>query len=455
MVEASLVTGHVPDLVTGLRYPLYIAHRGGSLRYPEHSIEAYRAAAAAGFPVEPDLGVLSDGAIVCIHDSTVDRTMTGTGAVSSFTSAQWQAMRVNQIGGPAGATGAARGQPTFFTDVLREFGGHYLLVPEIKNTAQRAAILAAIEARGLRRAVIVQSFVYADVQDAGGRGIAAMFLSDAVGTGGANPTAAQVFASGIEFLGCSTAASGAYISAAKAAGLKVIVYTTNTRAAAATAITTNGADGVFSDDPWHVTGNYLASDTDPWASKRWWPGSSFTLGPAGPVYFGVDMFGSEAIAAQQANFNHNWAGTRTGTGRVRVRARVHFLPSANTDLTRWVSVFIGQFGDDSTYSDVGAADEFGYHVLFRRNGAMDIYSRPAGAGATQIATVAGTTVAAASEGFWDVEITIDATNVTVKNVTTGVSATVANTTFRQAFKLASIVNATNAYLSRMSVADLP
>lgn len=444
----------LPDLLTDLRYPLYIAHRGGPQRYPEHSIEAYRAAADDGFAVEPDLDALADGSIVCLHDSTVDRTMTGTGAASSLTRAQWEALRIKA---PFAPLGGGRGTPCYWLDVLREFGGRCLLVPEIKNASIAPAVIESIASRGLYRAVIVQSFSYSVAQAAAARGIAAMYLSDAVGTGGGNPTAAQVLASGIGFLGCSTSASSAYIAAAKAAGLKVIAYTVNTKAATTTAITTNGADGVFTDDPWFITDRLPPADTDPWASKRGWPGGQLMNGVSGGLtHFRTDMMGGDVGAGASAGFNHNWAGVRTSTGRVRVAARVHFLPSANTDTSRWISIWIGTFETDGTFTDGGSgtASEAGYHFLFRRTGTMDVYAKAAGAGAGSIATVAGTSIASTAEGAWDVEITIDATNVTVKNLTTGVSATAANTTYRQAARLATVVNGTHAYLSRMSVSDL-
>jgi glycerophosphoryl diester phosphodiesterase len=62
-----------------------IAHRGGAMLRPENTLEAFVHAAQAGADIlETDLRTTADGAIVCIHDATVDRTTDGSGAVGSF-----------------------------------------------------------------------------------------------------------------------------------------------------------------------------------------------------------------------------------------------------------------------------------------------------------------------------------------------------------------------------------
>ena len=52
-----------------------IAHRGASAYAPEHTLAAYRLALQmkADF-VEPDLQVTKDGVLLCMHDTTLDRT---------------------------------------------------------------------------------------------------------------------------------------------------------------------------------------------------------------------------------------------------------------------------------------------------------------------------------------------------------------------------------------------
>ncbi|MCA8948349.1 MAG: hypothetical protein KDE27_02535 [Planctomycetes bacterium] len=55
--------------------PLVVAHRGASSTHPENTLAAMRAAVDAGADlVEFDVYQTADGAWVCIHDQTVDRT---------------------------------------------------------------------------------------------------------------------------------------------------------------------------------------------------------------------------------------------------------------------------------------------------------------------------------------------------------------------------------------------
>src|SRR4051794_41498813 len=63
--------------------PIIVAHRGLHHRFPENTVEAFRAAVEAGFDwVEFDVQAASDGTPVIIHDETLDRTTMAHGAVA-------------------------------------------------------------------------------------------------------------------------------------------------------------------------------------------------------------------------------------------------------------------------------------------------------------------------------------------------------------------------------------
>jgi len=65
---------------------LNIAHRGASGRFPENTLKAFGAAIDAGAQMcELDVQLTSDGALVVIHDDTVDRTTDGRGPVRAMT----------------------------------------------------------------------------------------------------------------------------------------------------------------------------------------------------------------------------------------------------------------------------------------------------------------------------------------------------------------------------------
>ncbi|MFJ2279207.1 glycerophosphodiester phosphodiesterase family protein [Streptomyces sp. NPDC087866] len=65
--------------------PRFFAHRGGGMVRPEHTMAAYRASAAQGFPLEVSINVDASGELWCIHDTTMDRTTYRTGNVNSYT----------------------------------------------------------------------------------------------------------------------------------------------------------------------------------------------------------------------------------------------------------------------------------------------------------------------------------------------------------------------------------
>jgi len=77
--------------------PLSVAHRGHSIAYPENTLEAYRKAIELGVEmIECDVNITRDGQLVMMHDSTLDRTTTGTGRVSAST---WEEIQRLDAGG--------------------------------------------------------------------------------------------------------------------------------------------------------------------------------------------------------------------------------------------------------------------------------------------------------------------------------------------------------------------
>ncbi len=70
-----------------------IAHRGGPKYAPENTLAAFRNAIRQGVDgLEFDVQMSQDGALVVIHDETVDRTTNGTGAVRDLTLAQLRSL---------------------------------------------------------------------------------------------------------------------------------------------------------------------------------------------------------------------------------------------------------------------------------------------------------------------------------------------------------------------------
>jgi glycerophosphoryl diester phosphodiesterase len=66
--------------------PWNIAHQGGEDEAPSNTMYAFKRAAKAGVKMlELDVGVTKDDQVIVMHDTSVDRTSSGTGEISSLT----------------------------------------------------------------------------------------------------------------------------------------------------------------------------------------------------------------------------------------------------------------------------------------------------------------------------------------------------------------------------------
>ena len=70
----------------GLPKPAILAHQGGLKEWPSCTMYAFQQARLAGSDVlDLDLHMTKDGVLVLLHDTTVDRTTNGQGAVAEMT----------------------------------------------------------------------------------------------------------------------------------------------------------------------------------------------------------------------------------------------------------------------------------------------------------------------------------------------------------------------------------
>lgn len=125
---------------------LVTGHRGagGALGRiaPEDTLAAYRAGIAMGADlVETDPRPTSDGVLVNVHDSTLDRTTTGTGAVDQHTFAEIRALAV-RADGLAGDFSCEK-VPTL-TELLQTCRGRAMVLVDANKTDRVDLLVAAI-----------------------------------------------------------------------------------------------------------------------------------------------------------------------------------------------------------------------------------------------------------------------------------------------------------------------
>lgn len=144
--------------------PLVIAHRGGKGLWPENSLFAFERASALGVDMlEMDLHLSSDGELVVIHDSTLDRTTNGEGPVAARSLAQLQALDAGyRWSADGGQSHPYRGQgvriPTF-TEVLERFPSIAKVIEiKVPDVGMEAQLCDTLTAHQQRDKVIVGSF---------------------------------------------------------------------------------------------------------------------------------------------------------------------------------------------------------------------------------------------------------------------------------------------------------
>lgn len=110
------------------------AHRGlHGNGVPENSMAAFKLAKEAGYGVELDVHLLSDGSLAVIHDSLLQRTTGASGYVEDLTADQLAAYKLE---------GTEETIP-LFADVLTMFDGSVPLIVELKCTRNNFAPLCA------------------------------------------------------------------------------------------------------------------------------------------------------------------------------------------------------------------------------------------------------------------------------------------------------------------------
>jgi len=144
--------------------PRVIAHRGGRGLWPENTMYAFRHALALGVDVlEMDIQRSADGALVVVHDDTVDRTTEGSAAVSRLTVAQLEQLDAGYRWTPdGGRTYPLRGKGITVPTLAEVLGGlpnaRLNLEMKIPDASLAIALCDLIHRHGAEHRVVVASF---------------------------------------------------------------------------------------------------------------------------------------------------------------------------------------------------------------------------------------------------------------------------------------------------------
>ncbi|MFW9976049.1 MAG: glycerophosphodiester phosphodiesterase [Candidatus Thorarchaeota archaeon] len=130
--------------------PIVIGHKGASGHAPENTLLSFKRAFELGAQmIELDVHETIDGELVCIHDSTVDRTTNGTGEVHQLTYKELLALDA----------GEGESIP-LLTDVLKFASGRLQVNVELKVIGVEQKLLDMIDQLKMHQDVIISSFYH-------------------------------------------------------------------------------------------------------------------------------------------------------------------------------------------------------------------------------------------------------------------------------------------------------
>lgn len=259
-------SGGTPSLPVLATDQVIIAHRGASGHAPEHTFAAYDLARAMGAEyLEQDISPTADGVLVCLHDTTLDRTARGpaencTGSVSSKTLAQ---LRTCEVGSWFNESFPERARPEYvgqpiptLEEVFQRYGRSVNYYIETKTSGGPVDVERALydlivkyglyEGMVSRRQVLVQSFQPQSLQAM--RAIDAAVPLVQLTPGGTLPLLPVIASYAFGVGPPAGDASAELVTQAHALGLAVHPYTINETADLET-LAARCVDGLFTNFP--------------------------------------------------------------------------------------------------------------------------------------------------------------------------------------------------------------
>ena len=257
LVGVSAVLGGAAAAAQGMIAPLFAAHRGGALLWPENSLLAFRNALALGADfLELDVHLTRDGEVVVIHDATLGRTTTGTGPVHGRTLAELDTVRLKDRSGSL----TEERIPTLEQVVALAVEGKRQILLEIKTGEGRQRypdieekVFAVLDRHQFTPSTVVMAFEGATWRrvrqlrpDAR---VAALYSARMLPAAGVAAELEALRQAGVAFVGLDQAIVTAEVAKqARLAGLTLGVWTVNEREAIARFID-QGVGVVITDRP--------------------------------------------------------------------------------------------------------------------------------------------------------------------------------------------------------------
>ena len=113
---------------------VYMAHRGGSVEYPEMSLRAYTQAAIEGFGcLEFSAARTSDGVFIGCHDASINRVVLGGGTYPNVSAMTWAQIQPLMIKPPAEHPGRSPQPFTRIEGLTAAYGKSHVIMLDPKS----------------------------------------------------------------------------------------------------------------------------------------------------------------------------------------------------------------------------------------------------------------------------------------------------------------------------------
>ena len=418
-----------------------IGHKGSRLDYPENRIDGLRQAINVDGlkSVMVDCSLLADGTVGLIHDTTVARTTTGTGNVSTFTEATFRALVDDPI--EYLSPGWANGHPAMLRDVFAEFGGRVWWFLDTKSGAA-ASTVALVKAWGMQNRVVMYVWSVADLVIVKNSGLPYYCVDASVGL-----TLAQCVTYGCcMWANPDETSLAARATAAHAVGMPVMVYPggyNQSNQKAVSRVRALGADFVICDNAAYMGNTHTKRTRDTFATGQ--PMIGMNPFPQAGGYVIPDWswptgrFGFPVSANTIKSCLMGWSCPLSAVvaGGAQATYSIELTATVDTNGGQPSRSFNVGFCmvDDTAMQDGGADGTYGYFFYLRESGQPILQRLVNGTTGmvvlyTGSANFFGVNPLTSDGSSVRVRITVAPTTITVTCLTNGASFTVTDSTYR-------------------------
>lgn len=409
--------------------PVRIAHRGSGMEAPEHTEAAFNMALSSGVrAIEVSVNVTADGIPVVIHDQTLDRTTNATGPVIDWVYASLVNGVTVQPKQILGNGWAPQPLPNL-RDILDRYLGKVVIFLEAKSNEAAPIVQGILQTYypTANQSVVWKNYYKSPTFGTmKARGFATWGYVDD-GTTDADLT---TYGPNIDIWGVPHTMASSRIQqiTSRPDGKKVICWEVHRRSQENTLVGL-GVWGMMCAQYKWVSSTKQILKKDNWKTQVKAPGDmgrTYYSGVRDLKYDGtgwayMDVVGDAVLVGSCSIPEFPAAG-------YRVTFDMKFDGTVPTN--EHSGIVFGK-ADDSSYQFGAANPAGGYHMAFRGNGDMQIFSHTAGVtSGTQLATAATAAPVAGQVMTFQVDVTPSQVKITRTDVTPNVTVTSNNTTYR-------------------------